>query len=224
MRRCAFLCSLFVIASLSGADEPLPKPVTWMVEPSKQLFQDRMSEAMTNDWRASKGKWEVVDKSWKGSELKDDNHGGVIRRNVAFKTGVISFDFKLEGAKQISLSLNGSKGHISRVQINGKGFSVRKDDQDGKTGDDKAEVLQTVDTKFEAGKWYTMIVEVNGKEIIARVDDKLAAWGRHDKIDAPKTNVGLTVAGESVFYRNMQVWEGTPKKDWDKKREELKKK
>jgi hypothetical protein len=46
--------------------------------------------------------------------------------------------------------------------------------------------------------------------------DKAVVFGKVAKplMATDKANVGLTVAGESASFRNLRMWEATPKADW----------
>ncbi|QDU76800.1 hypothetical protein Pan97_38570 [Bremerella volcania] len=195
--------------STSSAD-PLD---TLMCERGKLLLNDSFATGPGKSWRIAKGKWESVDGATQGSELKEDMHGAVIRVNRPVRNFVVQYSFKLDGTKGTTLSINDAKGHNSRVLLNEKGFSVRKDDHDH-AGPDKAELLQTVRTKIAPGQWHTLVVECNGPEFLARLDGKLVAYGSHKAIDVDKTNFGLTVGGESASFKNLSIWEAKPKSDW----------
>jgi hypothetical protein len=210
------------LAFTARAAEPAAdlKPV--MTERGKLLLSDDLDKAFGKEWKTAKGKWEAVDGAIRGAELKDDMHGAVARHDVAFTNGIIQFSFKLDGAKTTSLSLNGPKGHIGRVLIRPTGFTVQKDDQDGKNGPDKPALLSTFTTPIKAGEWHTMLFEIQGKEMLATLDGKHTAYGEHEALDKPKANIGLTVAGETVSFKNLRVWEATPSKEWEKIREKYK--
>ncbi len=184
-----------------------------MCERGKLLFSDDLNQPLAKHWKAAKGKWEVVGGAMQGSELKADMHGAVMRTNVPLKNVVIQYSFKLQGAKTTSLSINDAKGHNSRVLITLTGFSVRKDDHDH-DGPDKAALLQATKTPIAADQWHTLVIEISGPELVARLDGKHVALGSHESINVDKTNLGLTVAGESVSFKNLRVWEATPKADW----------
>ncbi len=203
-----------------AADSADLKPV--MTERGKLLVSDDLDKPFGKEWKAAKGKWEVADGAMRGAERKEDMHGAVTRYDVAFNNGIIQFSFKLDGARASSLSLNGAKGHIGRVLIRPNGFTVQKDDQDGKNGPDKGVVLNTCEITIKPGEWHTMLFEVQGKEMLATLDGKHTAYGEHEALDKPKANVGLTVAGESVSFKNLRVWEATPNKEWEKLREKYK--
>jgi hypothetical protein len=99
------------------------------------------------------------------------------------------------------------------VLITAEGFTARKDDHDH-AGPDKAAVLQAVKSPIRTGEWHTLVVEINGAEFLARLDGKHVAYGSHEAINVDKTNIGLTVAGESASFKNLRIWDGKPKADW----------
>ncbi|MBA4188335.1 MAG: hypothetical protein C0467_10050 [Planctomycetaceae bacterium] len=224
MRSLQFL-TLVAIGLSTAAAKPPETPVapkTLMATTGKVVLVDDLNAALGKEWKTAKGKWELTDGVIRGAELKTDMHGAVARHNVTVKDAVIEFSIKLDGTKQTSLSLNGSKGHISRVVVRPTGLSVQKDDQDGKDGPDKAVVLDTVDVAVKAGEWHTIVVELRGPDILATLDGKHSAYGSHAAIDAEKTNLGFTVAGESASFRGLRVWDVTgTQKDWDATRAKL---
>ena len=215
----AFVLSLLGAAALSAAD-PLAPPKTLMAEPGKLLFRDDLGTAPGKAWRVGKGKWEPADGALRGSEVKADMHGAVMRHALPFRSAVIQYSFKLDGARQTTLSINATKGHLCRVLINKDGFTVRKDDADH-AGPDAAVVLETKKTAITPGTWHTLVVELHGKEMVATLDGQHTAFGSHAALDKDKANFGLTVAGESASFKDLRVWEATPKADWEATRAKL---
>jgi hypothetical protein len=213
------VCALVPCANLWAAD-PAPETKPLMTERSKLLFSDDLNRPLGNEWRAAKGKWEVVDGAVRGSERKADMHGAVARHAMPFHNVLIQYSFKLEGAKRTTLSVNAAKGHLCRVLIDPAGFRVQKDDTD-KDGPDKAVILETRSTPIKLGEWHTILVEIRGQEMLASLDGKEVAFGAHAAIDVPKANFGLTVAGESVSFKNLRVWEALPNKHWEATRAKL---
>lgn len=214
---CLFVAlSSVLVVSAVVADDATPSDKdleTLMCERGKLLLSDDFDKGPSQAWRIAKGKWEVADGVTQAAELKADNHGAVIRSNLPFRNAVIQYSFQLQGARTTTLSINDAKGHNSRVIINTKGFFVRKDDHD-KKGPDKAVVLQRVNKAIPEGQWHTLVVEINGPDFLARLDGKKIAYGSHAAIDVEKTNIGLTVAGQSVLFKDFRIWECSPKADW----------
>ncbi len=224
MRSLPFLTLVAIGLSTAAAKPPETQvaPKTLMATTGKVLLSDDFNAALGKDWKTLKGKWELTDGVIRGAELKADMHGAVARHNVTAKDAVIEYSVKLDGTKQTTLSLNGSKGHVCRVIVRPTGVSVQKDDQDGKDGPDKAVSLDTVDVAVKAGEWHSIVVELRGPDILATLDGKHTAYGSHAAIDVEKTNLGLTVAGESASFRGLRVWDVTgTQKDWDATRTKL---
>ena len=210
-RPLSLVLPLFVVAALSAADPP-PAPKTLMTESGKLLFSDDLARPPGKEWRVAKGKWEPADGGLRGSERKSDMHGAVMRHAMPFRDVVIQYAFRLDGARQTTLSINKAKGHLCRVLVNKAGLTVRKDDSDH-DGPDKAVTFETRKTPIEPGTWHTLVVELHGKEMAATLDGEHVAFGGHDALDVDKANFGLTVAGESASFKDLRVWEATPKKD-----------
>lgn len=209
---------------LSGAADPTTPaaPATVMLTPGKVILDEPLTGAFGKEWKVGKGKWEASDGAVRGAELKDDMHGAVARRQLEMKDVVIAYSFKLDGAKVTTLSLNGAKGHISRVRVTPTGVTVQKDDQDGKDGPDKPAVLDAATVDIKPGEWHTLVVELRGTDILATLDGKHTAFGTHDAIGAAKTNLGLTVAGETASFKGLKVYEAKETvKDWDATRAKL---
>jgi hypothetical protein len=205
------------VAVNQGASTAAP---TLMVERAKVVFLDEFNQKPAAPWQAGKGKWEVVDGALRGSELKSDMHGATLRRDVSFKNAVFQYQFKFDVARQTSFSVNGVKGHLCRVVITPTGFTVQKDSTDhGATN--KVEVLDRKAVAIKPGVWHSIIIELNGKEMLASLDGEHVAFGSHDALANPKGNIGLTVAGESVSFKDFKMWEAEPKGDWEAMRAKL---
>jgi hypothetical protein len=218
---CVLLISgLFTMVGFSISVESTPDSNTKMVTIDKTVLEDSLIKGFGDGWKTTKGKWDNVDGSIKGSEIKTDMHGAVSRHDASFNDGVVSFNFKLEGAKGISLSLNGTKGHICRVAIKPAGFSVVKDSQDKKAGD-KSMVLASSDIVIKAGEWHSMVLELQGPNMLATLDGKTTILGTHQAVEKPKANLGFTVSGESASFRDLKVSSGSLSKSWDKTKNAL---
>lgn len=213
-----FVVILFVAIATALQAEDL-KPV--MCERGKLLLsEDFATGPLGADWRVLKGKWEIADGALKGAELASDSHAAVLGRDLKCRNLIAQFSFKFDGAKSAAFSLNFAKGHVCRIAITPAGFTVQKD-KAGKNTEDKAAKLDTVKCAFAPGEWHTMLVEVCGKEMLACVDGKLAAFGAHDGIDVDKTSVRFPVVGDSVFIKNVRIWEAQPASGWEAAKKKL---
>ncbi|HEY1377682.1 MAG TPA: hypothetical protein VGF55_12860 [Gemmataceae bacterium] len=200
---------------LNAAEPTTPTPAaTRMTERGKLVFSDDLTAKPGPAWRVGKGKWEAVDGALKGSELKADMHGAVMRHAQNFRNAVVQYSFKLDGCRQTTFSVNAAKGHLCRCLINPNGFAVQKDSSDhGAT--DKPMVLERKAVAIKPGVWHTIVIELQGKEMLACLDGEHVAFGSHEALDKPKANFGLTVAGESASFKDFKMWEAEPSKEWE---------
>lgn len=194
--------------------DPTPEPKPLMTERGKLLLRADFSQPPGKDWSQNKGKWEVVDGALRAAQLKSDQHAAVMRHPLPAQNVIIQYAFKLDGVRVTTLSINGVKGHVCRVLLRPSGLTVQKD-KDKKKAGDKALLLDNCETPLKPGTWHTLLVEIQGKEMVASVDGKHVAFGAHDGIDVKRANFGLTVGGESVSFKDLRVWEALPSKSWD---------
>lgn len=211
-------CAPFLCLNLLAADQgPALKPL--MTKPGKLMFSDDFSAGLGKKWHAAKGKWEATDGVVQAKELKEDHHGAVARTQLKFHDAIIEYSFKLQGSRMTTFSVNDTKEHLCRVLINPAGFTVQKDDHDH-DGPDKAVVFERYPMKIEAGRWHTVLIEIKGPEMLAKIGDQVA-FGGHPALDVDKANFGLTVAGESVQFKDLRVWEAFPNPGWEATKAEL---
>ena len=180
------------------------------------LFSDDFSEGpVGKNWRVAKGQWEIAGGALKGVELKADNHAAAVRHAVNYHDAIFQFSFKLDGARMAAFMLNRKGGHVCRVIINPSGFALNKDGNPAKQ--EKAVTLAAVKTPLNAGQWYTMLVEVQGSQMLARIDDGHVGFGEHDGINIDKNDFGMPVSGDSASFRDIRVWEALPNPNFDKR-------
>jgi hypothetical protein len=211
------LTSVLVLATASAQSL---EARTLMTTRGASVVTDNLSAA-DQSWKAGKGTWQFVDGALQGAERKADAHAATYRRNLSFQDGVIQFDFKLGDAKMLTFSINDAKGHVARVLVDAKGFQARKDDHDHK-GPDKAVNFNRVNTPISAATWYTMLLEIRGSEMLARlvVDDSTplekmpVSFGAQEMIGVAKTNIGFTVVGETASFRNLRVHAALENATW----------
>lgn len=170
----------------------------------KPAIEEDFSSSVAKKWRIAKGDWKIVDGAWQGAEVPADMHGAVARYPLEFTDAVIEFDFRLDGAKLISLSLNDAKEHVGRLSITPAGFQVLKDDHDH-AGPDKRVVLGKQAVEYKPGTWHHARVEIAGQRMTAKIDD-VEAGGEHELIAATKANFGFTVSGQSASFKNLRVY------------------
>ncbi len=212
----AFL--LIALTSVAFAADP-ESPQTKLAQIDKLVLADSFTgPALAKEWKAVKGKWEIVDGTLRGAELKSDNHGAVLRTPLKLQNIVIAYEVKLDGAKTTSLSINGPKDHLARIIVAPNRFAVQRDDQDH-DGPDKAVVFLSKTMQITPGHWHSVVLEMVGDTMVGTLDGKIEGHGSDPTFAAKeKCMPGFTVAGESASFRNVRIYTAKPepKADWKK--------
>jgi hypothetical protein len=200
------LALLAVITSATFAAEPAP-PQTKLAQIEKLELADAFTGSTPGaSWKAAKGKWEIVDGTLRGSELAADKHGAVIRTPFKLQNLVVAFDVKLDGAKLVSLSINGPKDHLARIRITPHAFAVQRDDQDHE-GPDKAVVFLNKTMEIAPGTWHSVVLEMVGDKMVGTLDGTITGEGSDPTFAAKEKNFpGFTVSGESASFRNVRIY------------------
>jgi hypothetical protein len=207
------LLALLALASpLLGAEAP----ATLLAQPEKEILRDALTkEAKAAEWKVAKGKWERGAEGIRVEELPADNHGAAGRVPMKLQDFVAAFEFRLDGAKVVSLSINDAKEHVARVMITPSALRIQKDDHDH-DGPDKAVVFLSQAQAFEAGTWHSVVLEMVGDTMVATIDGKISGFGSNELFKAEKANPGLTCGGQSATFRNFVIWsaKAEPKATW----------
>lgn len=176
-----------------------------LAKPGKVTVEDHFA-SLSKDWRPAKGAWTVQEGTLVGKEKAEDKHAAVCALNVPNHDSIIRFSFKLDGAKGLSLSYNHAKGHLFRVKVSPGSVSVATD-KDKKDPASKAIPLGETKTKFEAGQWYTMQVEVQGQKVVVQTDNGVLIEGTHPSLDVDKPGYRFVTTGESLALADVKAWE-----------------
>ena len=206
----ALLFTVLIIASVvsvRAADKPL------LAIPGKVIYETKLDAAPAAPWKTAKGKWEAADGVMRGSEKPEDKHGAVTRLPNKLPDFVIEYEFKFEGARSTSLSINAVKDHMARIMITPKFVTVQRDDNDH-DGPDKAVIFARFPADLAPGTWHKVRMEMVGDTMLGRVDD-LIAWGSSDLFKQDRMSPGFTVGGQSVDFRNLKIYEATLNPDWE---------
>jgi hypothetical protein len=210
------LALLALVSPLCGADAP----ATLLAQPDKELVSDALTkDAKVAEWKVAKGKWERAADGIHVEELPADNHGAAGRVPMKLQDFVASFEFRLDGAKSISISINDAKEHVARVMITPTSLRVQKDDHDH-DGPEKSIIFLNQAQSFEAGTWHSVVLEMVGDTMVATIDGKISGFGSDDLFKAEKANPGFTCAGQSATFRNFVIWsaKAEPKASWKEAR------
>jgi hypothetical protein len=219
------LLALLALAPTLGAADakPASPPATLLAQPVAPLVVDALTAGSEmGRWLSTKGKWERRPDGLRGEEVEADKHNAVNRLVQPLGDFVFACEFRFDGAKGFSFSVNDPKEHLTRVLLTPTSFTARKDDRD-KKGPDVAVNYRTETVKLDPGTWHSLVVEMVGDTFVATLDGKVTAVGTHELFRGPKVSPGFTVDGAAATFRNVAVWSARPepKPDWKARRDTL---
>jgi hypothetical protein len=85
------------------------------------------------------------------------------------------------------------------------GISINKD-KDLTDEKSKGGVLAKADAKFEAGKWYTLMVEVQGGKVTVQTDNGVKLEASDPSLDRDKATYRFVTNGASLAIAGVKVW------------------
>ena len=194
-------------AALAGDVQPL------MVQRGACLLDESFSGSLdTNKWKVAIGGWTIENGALAGTERPEDHHAAVIKTPFACIAGVAQFSFMIKGDSRIHFSLNDAGGHNSYIQICPNSLVMYKN-ADRRDPRSYSPILDETGATLAPDTWHTMIVELNGEEMLARVDDTIFLCGSHPGINKEKTDLLFVVIGAAQFD-NVKLWSATPSPSW----------
>ena len=203
------------------ADAPKPKTEALMAVPGKVLYQASLRE-MPEGWRAAHGDWSASENGLTGIERAADDHSAVFKTAMPLKDVIIEFDVLLGETRSAMFGIDDAKDHVCRVTLTPSTFQARKDDNDHE-GPDVAKPFNSVSDDFDPEEWHTVRIELLGEEMVAQTGDHISL-GTDPLLATEKAKWGFIVAGDTVGFRDLTIWEALPNSDWEKTGARLKRK
>jgi hypothetical protein len=165
-------------------------------------------------WTKNTGKISVADGALHVSQLASDNHIGAFRKAVPVKDCVVQLDFKFSGATMFHLGFDPApgelkkKGHLFALAITPAGWTLTEnvDKADPKS---KNVVHAKAATKFEPGQWFTLMLEMKGNDVVARVEGKPPLRATAKDFAVKKPGLVFRAGGkddQDVLIDNVKVW------------------
>lgn len=166
-------------------------------------------------WMHTVGDAQISEGVLRVAERSQDKHAGAFRRAVPVSDCAVQMDFRFDGAKFLHLGFDPApgelkkKGHLFSIVITPAKWQILEhgDKNDAKP---KNKVLAESTTRFEAGKWYTLLLEVKGNDVVAQITGKPALKGSSPDFHCKKPGLVLRVSSaddKSASIDNVKVWE-----------------
>ncbi len=216
---------MLVSTSRLKAEDKIPGPLATKGE---LLFVDDFERTDLGAWKVIIPGFKVEDGVLVATQERDD-HGAVGRAYLPMKDVIVSFRFKLEGSPGFNLVFDDKNhkashaGHICRVAVTKNQIRLG-DDKEGVMRNDIFEMRKDPETRakanamlegrgakakatIEAGKWYTMTVELKDDKMRASLDGTPLIYLKSPGIAHPtKESLHFTVNGPGVHFDDVRVW------------------
>jgi hypothetical protein len=172
-------------------------------------------DALSKGWTGKTGGLSVSDGVLHASQKRDDGRLGLFSREQPMQNAAIQIDFKFIGARGINISCNPSAGELSKhghlfsVMITAKMWNITEHN-DKADPNSRSKALASAPERFEPGKWYTLLLETKGDDVVARVEGKEPLRAASKDFGVKKPGIEFRVAGrdgEEVVFDNLRVWE-----------------
>jgi hypothetical protein len=172
--------------------------------------------ALPKGWSVKSGAVRVADGTLRASQEKERD-GRLCLFNCAqpMQDAAIQIDFRFSGRGGLNVSANPSPGelakhgHLFSVMITPSMWNITEhNDKSDRNSQSKA--LASAAEKFEAGRWYTLLVESKGDDVLAQIEGKRALRAASKDFHVKKPGIEFRVAGrgdEEVSFDNLRVWE-----------------
>jgi hypothetical protein len=181
----------------------------------KLLLEETFEEgALPKGWNRNTGVLSVGGGVLHARQLAGDNHIGAFRKTLPLQDCAIQLDFKFSGATAFQVGFDPApgelkkKGHLFSLAITPAGWTITEhvDKSDPKS---KNVVHGKAATKFAQGQWFTLLLEVKGNDVVARVDGREALRASAKDFHVKKPGLVFRVGGkdgQEVLVDNVKVW------------------
>ena len=224
MKRLTLSFLFFIFAHPTFANDPTP-PATKLVKPGKLIATEKFDredsvgtqkKRGTTGWATVLGDWKIVDGAAYGiseppSKKRPKGHAAGCDQLVDLDDFVISGEFKLGNAHQVGVITRDSNEpplHLGRVLITKKSIWIQK--MTGISKETRSEVLTKIDVPVDTNTWHKFVIEVQGGQFLARIDDHILE-ATHLRFADRKGRIGFIAGGEGAQFRNVSLWEAKKK-------------
>jgi hypothetical protein len=172
-------------------------------------------DKLPKGWTAKAGKLRVADGVLHATQTVEAGRLCLFNCDVPMQDAAIQVDFKFDGGRGINVSCNPSpgelkkKGHLFSVMITRAMWNITEHN-DKADANSRSKALVSATEKFDAGKWYTLLVEMKGDDVVARVEGKKPLKASSKDFRVKKPGIEFRVSGkdnEDVSFDNLRVWE-----------------
>lgn len=204
--------SLLLAAFSSPAAELEPK----LGKKGTLLLEEKFDDkALPKNWNRNTGKLTVAAGVLKASEVAADKHAAAFRRPLPLQDAAIYVKFRFAGAKMFHVGFDPApgelkkQGHLFSLILTATGMNITEhlDKADPKSTN---KALAKSTTPFETGRWYELLLEMKGDDVLAQVAgmEPLRAASKDFRVKKP--GLVFRTGGkdtDEVHLDEVRVWE-----------------
>jgi len=173
------------------------------------------ADSLPKGWTIKNGSVRVADGALRASQNKEAGRLCLFHCEQPMQDAAVQIDFRFDDTRGINISANPSPGelkkhgHLYSVMITPAMWRITEhnDKADRKS---QSKTLASAAERFETGKWYTLLLETKGDDIVAQVQGKQPLRASNPDFHVKKPGIefrAIGPTGEEVSFDNLRVWE-----------------
>jgi hypothetical protein len=209
LRFAPLLCAVALSASAADIEPTLGKKGASLLE---EKFD---GDTLPKGWNINTGKVTVSGGTLHASELESNMHAGAFRKALPVQDCAVQIDLQFNGATRMNLGFDPApgelkkKGHLFSVVIAPTTWNIVEhvDKADPKS---KNVTHATGKLNLEKGKWYTLLLESKGDNVVAKIDGQESLKATSKDFHVKKPGLVFRVMGkdnQELLVDNVKVWE-----------------
>lgn len=206
----ALLVVFLTVTALLGNDREL----TLGTRGRLLLEETFAGDTLPKGWNIKSGRVRVVNGELRTNQTKGERLC-LLNCDLPMQDMAIQIDFKFDGGRGINVSVNPSPGtlrkhgHLYSVMITPRMWNITEHNDKSDRSSVSKVLVSAVET-FEQGKWYTLLLENKGDDVLARIEGKKPLKAASKDFRVKKPGIEFRVLGRDegeVIFDNLRVWE-----------------
>jgi hypothetical protein len=214
MKSIVFLVALVVLLDLpfTHAADLAPQLGT----KGKVLLDEKFAgPAVPKGWAVNTGALAIQDGALRASEKAADKHIGAFRYRLPVQDCAVQVDFRFDGGRIFNLGFDPApgelkkKGHLLSVTVSTAQWTL-VEHNDKADPSSKNKTHASAKTAFEPGKWYTLMLECKGDQVVAQITGKEPLRATSKDFHVKKPGLVFRMGGkdaDAITFDNVKVWE-----------------
>ncbi len=173
-----------------------------------------VAASYARNFNEGKGMWTLADGRLTGASIPADQHDAGVSHLGRHHDAAIQVVFRFDGAKQIKVNFIkrnavNEREHVSQVRVSSTTLAIYAQTGIGPTTVNR--LMADTRVSLQNGLWYTLLVEVSGKQMAAQLDTGASVRGMDDVVDVDKESFTLDVGGSTASFDEVVMWTLVPR-------------